>query len=1771
MSNAENLEHDKKLLLQVFRYLQALDQLKNPVPMDIKTQPWLLWFKDLPEHPTIRRGNVGGNATEDESPADDYILKVGRPELSDPPPPPVRLLYWLEKGWQEVNGDVKVIPQKQEKIAAKTIRFDEDPIRERLYTEWTEKWEKWLETKGSENAEGSNNKPVPPAELIPWLTADWQTCEHTIQVKKELLEPVKIITIRFEDDPERPRLLKEWSVKHEAWVSKERPARQAMTIFTKLYDLYARLERESEQVELVLGDGLLDWTSSATGSFYHPILLLRLRIEFNPAIPEFTVSEGDKPTELYSPLLRLIPDLTAKSMSALQEDLDNGGWHPLGDKNTSEFLKRLVVHLSPYGELTSSNAKDRRDIPTIQRNPLFFLRKRTLGYSQALEAIIEDLPERDDLPDFLKNVVGIVTEKLRNVDGGGTPTGIDPNGEDEAILLSKEANGEQLQIAQRLDRHGAVLVQGPPGTGKTHTIANLIGHLLAQGKSILVTSHSSKALQVLREKVVEPLQPLCISQISDDSREQMDRAIDAITERLSTSNADVLEREADQLQNQRLELIRRLRETRQQLLLARQDEYRSLVVAGKEYQPSEAARIVNATKDVDNWIPGPVSLGVPLPLSPTELAELYRTNVALRPDDERELKTVLPDPENLPTPAEFERFAGEKKTIDSIELSERHELWSQGDPTINSEDLKSLSERFLKAVEILNTGDQWRLDALEAGLDGNIARDAWENLISQVEHVLRQALEAKELLLELGPTLPTDMSIEEIEKVLAEILDYFEQSTKLTSFKLWTKRQWKVLIEKARVEGRPPSEKHHFQALGVVLELTKARTKLVERWLRQVAALGGPGREELGNAPENVCQQLVYALRQCLDWATTQWNPLLDELKRFGFDWELFLTFVPIRTGDHGRLLRIHDMVKGELNPVLLAHASFCHKAQLQHDLDELKAVVKSVDQQETQAAVVTSLYDALSGLSPSNYTQAYHRLMELTSKRQDIELRQKLLAKLEPAAPNWSSALRSRADLHGLGKVPGNPTDAWLWSQLKGELEQRARTSMEELQVRITQLSADLRRTTAILVEKKSWAAQVRRTTLTQRQALQGWKEIMHRIGKGTGKRVPRFLAEARKLMPICQSAVPVWIMPLNRVIENFNPKTNRFDVVIVDEASQADAMALTTLYLGSQVVIVGDHEQVSPVGVGQNQDEIQKLIDEHLPGIPNSQLYDGLFSIYNLGMTTFDPICLREHFRCVSPIIQFSNFLSYNGKIKPLRDESEVQLKPFTVAYRVEGATSRGKTNDKEAQTLVSLILACIENSLYKDATFGVISLVGEEQAMLIDRLLQTNLSPSEYTRRRIQCGNPAHFQGDERDVIFLSVVDAPTGHGPLTLKREGAHDMYKKRFNVAASRARDQLWVVHSVDPDLDLKVGDIRRDLIKHAQDPYAVTNALEQLETKTESEFERQVLSRLVHKGFRVTPQWPVGAFRIDMVVEGNGKRLAVECDGDSYHTLENLAEDMSRQAILERLGWRFVRIRGSEFFRDPEGAMKSVFERLQALEIPAEGMKIDEVPVQSTEGLEAVIFRRAAEIRRAWGMEPPLSDLGQTEELPQTELPEQTKELPLPLELHLPEEISNTEIVKMEEVIEVINPEIIHDVQEAIVPVARVDLKGLPRSPARVLPPRTPARPKPISPNPSKLQPPTQDQITVPIQLRRPLKSYNVTSTQTEQVHEFDLLVHLTKQGLEFIDKRPKGGALWVVGDSKLAAVMHDLDSKGYRFQFLENGGHATKNRPAWFCRKTKI
>src|SRR6266849_2960095 len=542
---SEAQEQTRPKIIQIFRYLQALNQVRNPPQRNFDPQAWTLWFHDFPIHPCIRHGIIIDATlrtdTETIDNYNDFILKVSRPRLVDSPQPPKEIRSWLQEGWEQVDGSVAVKP----------------PVAD------------------------SNG-----------------------------------VVTRFEDNPQRLLLLEEWKAKRASWVETERPARRTMAIFEKLYALQGQFEREGERLELMLGDGRIRWRTREGFLLDYPVLLLRLQLIFDPKIPEFTLIDTGQPSEFYTAIFQSIGEVNALAIGRCRDDHEQGEWHPLGGEETTNFFRRLVSQLSPYGELIEQGLPEKTTVPSIVRDPVIFVRPRTLGIGTALESILEILPQIDHLPYSLISLVGITGTSNERQDTLTAQQMLDaPNGEDEHILLSKPANAEQLEIALRLERNNAVLVQGPPGTGKTHTIANLIGHLLAQGKSVLVTSEKPKALRVLREKVVEPLQPLCVSILEDDSRKNMESTIDAISERLASSNAEKLEREAEVLAQQRIELLRLLRETRYQLAEARGSEYRAIIVGGESFPPSEAARYITQNRSVVGWIPGPVTKGILLPIS----------------------------------------------------------------------------------------------------------------------------------------------------------------------------------------------------------------------------------------------------------------------------------------------------------------------------------------------------------------------------------------------------------------------------------------------------------------------------------------------------------------------------------------------------------------------------------------------------------------------------------------------------------------------------------------------------------------------------------------------------------------------------------------------------------------------------------------------------------------------------------------------------------------------------------------------------------------------------------------------------------------------------------------------------------------------------------------------------------------------------------------------------------------------------------------------------
>ncbi|MHC4220617.1 MAG: DUF559 domain-containing protein [Planctomycetota bacterium] len=186
-----------------------------------------------------------------------------------------------------------------------------------------------------------------------------------------------------------------------------------------------------------------------------------------------------------------------------------------------------------------------------------------------------------------------------------------------------------------------------------------------------------------------------------------------------------------------------------------------------------------------------------------------------------------------------------------------------------------------------------------------------------------------------------------------------------------------------------------------------------------------------------------------------------------------------------------------------------------------------------------------------------------------------------------------------------------------------------------------------------------------------------------------------------------------------------------------------------------------------------------------------------------------------------------------------------------------------------------------------------------------------------------------------------------------------------------------MVHSLAPERDLKHGDLRLKLINHAMDPKGLRK--EVIEPKGGcrgrepggpgfgSEFEEIVYKGLTEAGYRVVLRCTVGAYVVDLVVEGEGRRIAIQCDGDRKQLEEELPDLMHRQLTLERLGWKFIRLRSSEFFRDTDAGLKKLFGRLKEAGIEAIGPVTTDAPdTEKPEELKKKVLKRAEMIRTRW-------------------------------------------------------------------------------------------------------------------------------------------------------------------------------------------------------------
>lgn len=1402
--------------------------------------------------------------------------------------------------------------------------------------------------------------PPIPESLAPYATGDWRAPEWTPDWKA-LPDPAE-----HPESAELYETLADWLRIRGAWLEARGEILPNHALFERLQDLRDHLSESNLRDECVIGTAVFTSNPDVTRAknpVRWPLLVQPLVIELGSSRRNLPVIEvrrnGDEDPRLLAEILAPFAEdgVDLKAASRFEEWLEDAGADAnlAGDESLSEALEKFAASLHPdcrfvpAGEELPEGSGEKPAF-TLEASPVILIEPRPSGVRNAIRSIRKDIAEHRDVPAHLMEIV--CPDVFPTLASGLTPTlSLEAKlaataGEDPDVLLAKPANPEQLAIAHEVEHNNVVLVQGPPGTGKTHTIANLLGHFLSQGKRVLVTSHTTKALSVVKDLLPKEIQPLCVTMLGD--RKDLEQTSSELITRLTRLNVEDLEARIRALGLERHRLGTALADRRRRIFEQRRIEHEAVEFNGRRYTLTEIAKFLREAERLQALIPGEVAEG-PLPLSFRELLELYGTNGRWDAETARDLSGLLPELELLP---DVDTMRGMNRrwrdvlaedagdvTIDERRSAsgERLHAFMKGGETLLVAPESGISA-LTPAMDLspLTETDEMKRLALSLGLADEACRAAFEQLEGELSaaNELTLAVDRASLLDSRTVVIPdaidADAAVKAAEWFAANDPD---GSTGFLG-RLFNKeaREAADALAGVEVDGSRPASKESFEAVALHARLKAAVKTVARTWDSLADRAGAPAFVTYGdNAVRTLFTRYGTSLSDTCIWWRRVFVPYIEGLVSAGIEAEGMKEL--LESADPLEAAR--RFATDVLAPV---HTARHREAEL-HALREWQATESQKLYAAAPACATARRLAAATLVDPDAWELEAERLRKLLEDQPLFARRTELLERLRAAAPEWANALEAGEP----GFTTSNPspeiTNAWLYRQLERIYTRATAADLDGLQSDAERLCADLREATAQLAVAKAWLAV--KSRLSNGPALSNLFSLAAYMKRavGRGRKSAAWRREVNRLLPACQQAVPVWIMMIQDALLNFST-ASKFDVIVVDEASQADMTALPLLYMGKKVIVVGDDRQVTPLSVGTSEAAVDALCARHLEGrVKEPKLYDSRLSLYGLVQSmAFPAHMLVEHFRSVPEIIGWCSRLSYNGTIRPLRDASSSSLKPAVVPWRTRGTAGDNGVNEEEAQTVIRLLRAMIHDPAYDGKTFGIIPMrsVHGAQVNRIRRLLVENFDPREIERRRIHCGIPAEFQGDERDVVILSLVDSAAPGLPLRKETDGADGMMKKRWNVAVSRARDQLWLVHSFDPAAQLKPDDLRRSLFDWADGVMSGTIGAAEPFDLPDPEFTGQVLRALRKRGYRVEAGHDAGAWRLDMVVRARGRAAAIECDGSGREDEDAIRRDMERQTVLERAGWKFVRVRSADWFRRPEKTLERVCEALAALGIAPE-------------------------------------------------------------------------------------------------------------------------------------------------------------------------------------------------------------------------------------------
>jgi transcription elongation GreA/GreB family factor/very-short-patch-repair endonuclease len=1345
------------------------------------------------------------------------------------------------------------------------------------------------------------------------------------------------------------------------WAETEKPRRRAIAIYDAFFSLQQAIQSDPEHpIEVVWGIGVSRWKIKGI-EIDHPLIeqLVELdidskdgaiRIRPRPVEPQLALRPFFELDNDGAPQVR---EFGKKFLAQAEDDREISPFRP---DTFAPVLRDAATQLDTRGVYYPDQVRDITDrtMPTVSENLTvsdtwaIYARQRSnnvlLGDLDRLKAAVE---EAEELPRASTRLVTEPSNERPSPMGGidiggrgaaGTGSGYTTGGaepeEPGDYYFPKPFNDEQIAIIKRLEVADGMVVQGPPGTGKTHTIANIICHCLATGKRVLVSSKAAEPLVEVRNHIPEGIRDLVISLLSTEREglKQLEQAVRVLSNTAVEKEANQLRREIVAGQHRVVELREKIEKINQELRMWAEKHLTKVSLADGKIEgaltAAELAEYLVREQDEHTWLTDELDLEAKHePRFTDEDIAAVRTARKVLGADLTYLGRVLPSLSDLLDSASLAGLHQDLVGAANLEQKIANESFpvlsiTERDAATRAETLLTIIEHVVEFFDA-TTDKLWLVRIFELwrrnGLDSDGTR-----LFNELIPIMSGIADRRQDILRNAVRIPDGA---DRHPDVSQAVKRAAGGKRPFGTIPFGKTEARALLQQITVQGRRPESTEDWQKVVAYLAWRDEILEFTGKW----TAI----REEFDLPPlENERERTGKWIADTVGFLSKAYRILADHEPRILSELKaLFPHGVDARAvaGSKASAVAVTEAIKLNLSKTRLA-ASRAIRADLINRLaissgavaERMKTFIENnLGNPDLDAQQIGDRWETL--------CRELTRVHKLRPHMEQVGRVADLIE--QSGGTKWAQDLRTQASGDTDDSlVPGGWRESWKWSRISGYLRRiDGRDRIRELSRLRLEYEDDCRKTFSEVVKLRTYLGLKRNLTDRVQAALVMFTHALSSLGTGKGKRAARFRGDARRAMESCYSAVPCWIMPTWRISEHLPAEIGSFDLVIVDEASQSSIEALPALLRGKQLLIVGDDRQVSPTAAFVEERRILQLRHNYLKEQPFAQLLLPGCSLYALANAVFPGtrIMLREHFRCVEPIIRFS-FQFYPEPIIPLRiPEPSKRLDPPLIDVHLpHGRKDRRKINRVEAEAIADEVETIVKHPSFAQRTIGVVSLIGGQQAHFIQQLLLERIGEEAFHRHNIACGDSATFQGKERDIMFVSMVSSP-GDGALTSQ------VFQQRFNVALSRARDRMYLFRSVAEENLRNPQDLRLKVIHHFKHPMPETEqVVGDLIDRCESGFERDVFTRLAGLGYCVTPQVGIGSWRIDLVIEGeNDRRLAVELDGDKWHPPEKWLEDMLRQRAMERMGWRFWRCWASSFLRDPGGCMADLVSTLTAMRI----------------------------------------------------------------------------------------------------------------------------------------------------------------------------------------------------------------------------------------------